>query len=455
MPPTQQKLANAYPRKSFFIQMFTRDIGLEDCILDLVDNSIDGLIRSGKLDVTDISRLIFKRRDRKRRARVLPTVSIGYAENSVSVRDNCGGIDLDYALEEAFNFGHAAEHRPENLGIYGVGLKRALFKIGRNFTIESRTARNGFSCSVDVDDWLARDSNMHDDWRIPLTPMQASFPPAARGTKITITNLHEEVRQRMADPTFGSQLGSAIAKTYMFFLDRHIRIELNGHGVSPFVVPIARPKQGSATFERFREDGVSVRIYITVAHPSSAGRYARDAAGWYVVCNGRSVLAADKSEATGWGVSPLPPFHTQYYPFLGFVFFESSDPSKLPWTTTKQNLNKESSIFLRAKGRMAAAAQPVLAYCRARYKPDSDGPSVEREDSRDVASVTLAELSARQSVFSAPKQVAPAKTTVRVQYDAEKSDLEKIKRHIGKPRLGAGNIGKYAFDYFMKQEGLS
>ena len=35
----------AYPRKQFFIEMFTRDIGLEDCILDLIDNSMDALLR--------------------------------------------------------------------------------------------------------------------------------------------------------------------------------------------------------------------------------------------------------------------------------------------------------------------------------------------------------------------------------------------------------------------------
>ncbi len=35
------KLAKAYPRKHFFFEMFTRDLSLEDCVLDLIDNSID------------------------------------------------------------------------------------------------------------------------------------------------------------------------------------------------------------------------------------------------------------------------------------------------------------------------------------------------------------------------------------------------------------------------------
>ena len=32
----------AFPTKAFFVRMITRDISLEDCILDLIDNSVDG-----------------------------------------------------------------------------------------------------------------------------------------------------------------------------------------------------------------------------------------------------------------------------------------------------------------------------------------------------------------------------------------------------------------------------
>jgi hypothetical protein len=44
--------ANAYPRKHFFLEMFTRDISLEDCVLDLIDNSIDGLVRTRRINVS-------------------------------------------------------------------------------------------------------------------------------------------------------------------------------------------------------------------------------------------------------------------------------------------------------------------------------------------------------------------------------------------------------------------
>ena len=37
---------SAAPVKSFFVYMLTRDIRLEDAILDLLDNCVDGILRS-------------------------------------------------------------------------------------------------------------------------------------------------------------------------------------------------------------------------------------------------------------------------------------------------------------------------------------------------------------------------------------------------------------------------
>ena len=38
------KNADAMPTKDFFVRMITRDISLEDCILDLIDNCLDGAL---------------------------------------------------------------------------------------------------------------------------------------------------------------------------------------------------------------------------------------------------------------------------------------------------------------------------------------------------------------------------------------------------------------------------
>jgi hypothetical protein len=47
---TSYEPVNASPVKSFFVHMLTRDIGLEEAILDLLDNCVDGILRSKGAD---------------------------------------------------------------------------------------------------------------------------------------------------------------------------------------------------------------------------------------------------------------------------------------------------------------------------------------------------------------------------------------------------------------------
>ena len=285
------QLANAYPKKSFFIQMFTKDVSLEDCILDLVDNSIDGLMRTRNIRLSDISKSIFSRNGRSKKMRTrLPLISVDYSQSAVTIRDNCGGIDLNYALSEAFNFGHSPGQKLGYLGVYGIGLKRALFKIGRKFHIESRTYSTGFSCDLDVDQWLLKDGTL-EDWKIPLQSISRGTSAISNGTFIKITRLHDEVKLRLKDNTFESQLSKAIERTYPFFLKEYVCLELNGREIQPFAIPVGKPKDGNASYEKLEKDRVKVKIVATVARKDDRGRLAVEPAGWYIVCKGRVVFA--------------------------------------------------------------------------------------------------------------------------------------------------------------------
>jgi len=451
------ELANAYPKKSFFIQMFTKDVSLEDCVLDLLDNSVDGLIRTQKIKLSAISQSIFRRNGSAQTQKAgVPVVRIDYSQRELTVHDTCGGIDWEYALTEAFNFGHSRQHRLGYLGVYGVGLKRALFKIGRKFRIMSRTLDSGFTCDLDVDQWLSKDDRL-EDWKIPLESAPKAESARSAGTVIRITRLHEEVKMRFRDPGFEKQLVGAIERTYAFFLKEYLRIKINGREIKRFVIPVGQPKGGRASYEELKEGGVRVRILATLASKGEAGGLSAESAGWYIICNGRVVLAADKSEKSGWNTPALPQFHSKYTAFIGLVFFESENPLLLPWTTTKRDLNQESAVYLHVKDRMGIAARPIISFCNKKYPADRDEEPIEREISREVVGVSLGQLkSARPSLFEA---MAPGKikrkTTTRVQYDAENADLDRIKKHLRKAQMSANKIGRHTFDYFLKQEGLT
>ena len=78
MPPI---LANAFPRKSFFVQMFTKDISLEDCVLDLIDNSIDGLVISRELRLSEITNAIWSKGRPRISGASLPVVRVELSES--------------------------------------------------------------------------------------------------------------------------------------------------------------------------------------------------------------------------------------------------------------------------------------------------------------------------------------------------------------------------------------
>ncbi len=114
-----------------------------------------------------------------------------------------------------------------------------------------------------------------------------------------------------------------------------------------------------AAHEEFEQNGVRVTLAASSLPDDEQPR--REEAGWYVLCNGRVVVRADKTNLTGWATD-LPSFQPKYRSFVGLASFESDDPLKLPWTTTKRDVNRESSVFIRARGLVAAMSKPILTF---------------------------------------------------------------------------------------------
>ena len=107
--------------------MLTRDIELDDAILDLIDNSVDGAIR--KTVKSKFSKTPYKGY----------WVKVNISKAEFSITDNCGGIP-DNRLDAAFRLGRPQANLDEDIptiGMYGIGMKRAIFKIGRQAVVES------------------------------------------------------------------------------------------------------------------------------------------------------------------------------------------------------------------------------------------------------------------------------------------------------------------------------
>jgi Histidine kinase-, DNA gyrase B-, and HSP90-like ATPase len=435
------KYASAEVRKQFFIEMFTRDISLEDCVLDLIDNSLDSYLL--KHDVS-ISQLIFGPNGHYP-SRDLGKIDVTCSDRQIKVVDTCGGITRKRAVEEIFCFGHDEDDLKGKLGAYGVGMKRALFKIGNTFHIISRTAREGFEVSFRLDQWAREEK-----WRVPITFVDGTNSEKSAGTSITIMELHDEVAQRIREGGVPKNILEDAASTYPYFLLRCVKLKINETEVLPDVVPLGE-KQGviRSANEKFEQDGVKVTLAATIA----PGLRKAEQAGWYVLCNGRVVVRANRDDLTGWGTD-LASFQPKYRSFVGLASFESDDPLSLPWTTTKRYINRESSVFMRARGLMVAMSKPILTFLNSQYPSE---PSIAAADIRDavegVREVPFKDIASRPPAgfsYKAPKKKERKEEWVR--FSASIGSLDKVRRHLRRPSLTASEIGKLTFEHFLKTE---
>lgn len=436
-------VANTLPTKRFFIDTFTRDISLEDSILDLIDNAIDSFVRTrevqldkGLLDEGTVS------------VGRLGEVTVSIGPDRFQIKDRCGGITRKAAEEEVFRLGATTERSGVTLGVYGIGLKRALFKIGRHVVVESRTADEGFKVDFDVLEW-----EKQDDWVIPLEYTEGAGDQEEAGTTITITQLNDNVRMKVAAGTVAKRIQREIARTYALFLNRLVRVSVNGSPVDPKELPLGLSDEVSPGRETFVHEGVHVDILAGLA---DRREWNTDTAGWYVFCNGRLVVAADKTELTGWtGRSGLSPqYVSKYRGFVGIALFFSDNPLGLPWTTTKRGLNVESPVFQRAKNLMVSTAKPVLTFLNKMYRTDPKEEPEEREIAETIHRATLKDALGKStgSFQVTPSQERKPKATVGVQYDAKIADIERAKKCLRKSKWSARRVGEYALEYFLKME---
>ena len=229
------------------------------------------------------------------------------------IRDNCGGISIDKATNTVFRFGNPEDRPPlGGLSVYGIGMKRSFFKLGRSITVRSTTQDDRFEIDIDVDAWKAKGDN---DWDFEFEYAEArNSPPTSTGTEITITRLTEDARRRISHRSFTKALVGAIESTYALFLEAGLEIVVNGQAaVSKLPADISADEKITPARKEFEAQGVNVLIIAGVSPRGDRRRY-----GWDVFCNGRKVLDADRTAVTGWGTRGLPKWHTKFGHFVGY-----------------------------------------------------------------------------------------------------------------------------------------
>jgi hypothetical protein len=382
---------NASPTKRFFISVLVKDINFLDAIVELVDNSVDSARAGG-----GTSNIVGK------------IIDINYDKKQFSIKDNAAGISIKQAKNYVFRFGRDENSplTPGSVGEFGVGMKRALFKIGRYFEVESWTKAEHLCVVVDVGKWESEPETKPTDWTFPMVIAGKNSAQADPGTHITAKKLPEYSVQQLSSATFGTQLMLTLKHAHTQSLNEGLTITVNGQNVAAEVETLLlsdeiRPIKYSETIQVSKKK-VKVRMIVGVGEAKLAK------AGWYVFCNGRQIEQAEKTEKTGWNTAleddqKTPKVHWQFRRFRGYLFFESGAQDALPWNTTKTGLDVEALAFRRVKSEMLSAMRQVIDFLNlVDAESESEGDTQLESALKSAKEVALRDLPESRRVGISP-----------------------------------------------------
>ena len=345
------------PTKRFFVSMLPRDIDLDDSILDLVDNCVDGATRSRPTG-RNVKRPFAGRQ-----------CDISISADKFVIKDNCGGIPSAY-LDAAFRLGRPSRDPDEKLptiGIYGIGMKRAIFKMGKEAEVVSRSKDRAVKVRYSRD-WLDPDS---DTWELPFDEIETG---AEHGVTITIPALRENISKKFQQQDFIDQLKDKLGQHFAYIMGKGFEIRLNGTPIIPVTVQLILSEKIKPFDYQTVVDGVEIKVTVgfyrnltrqteleesTETDVSKPEESATDEAGITVICNDRIVVVSDRTTITGWGVANTPRYHPQFRAIAGLISFSTANPEDLPISTTKRDLDTDSDVYRPARN----AAMDGLSMC--------------------------------------------------------------------------------------------
>lgn len=440
---SDQLTINANPTKQFFIRMLVRDIDLEPAIAELVDNSLDGARKVRKNSGDDAE----------------CKIEVTFDEDKFTISDTCGGISIFDARNYCFRFGRDNSRDfdlVDGTGVFGIGMKRALFRMGRVFDIESKTPTESFSIHVNVDEWLKEEGT---DWTFNFSKVDehANNDSSVCGTKITVTELYDPIKFSFSNPFFKESFFKYVKKRSSMIKDLNVQVNVNGKDVIYEDIKILFGKKYAPYVKRIRLDDVNITIVAGCAKMGEPKN-----AGWYISCNGRTVLFANQKEETGWGTEDIRLFHPSFAAFRGMVQFESSNLEDLPWNTTKTGVDLSSKYYQCALEVMRDVERLFISWRNevdefVRSNDQLDAKIIFDDQEYAISSPVVQTYIKAESDFKLPDLDIsnfdlPPEPMTSISFVVEKSKVQTIKEQLKKPKMTNKSLGEYIFNYFYERE---
>lgn len=451
------ELVSFQPKKSLFINILTRDISIHDCILDLLDNAVDSYTRYG----------IDEERE----------VQLNFNKNKISIFDNCGGIEKERLKKEVFRFGAIdfSNHIP-TIGVYGIGLKRSIFKLGELIVFETDDGKDYCKLKIDVKNWLdKKDPEGNEEWDLKLTETSKTRLESGQKpyTRIEVTNLRYETKETFT-PDFETKLKTTVKIYYSRFIQNdRVNFYINNEEQRGFEIIVKSSDDFKPVKLEDKYEGVKITIicWLDLKEDEKRARKEPGHQGWNIFMNERLVIFDDTSEDTGWqeGGSFLPNFHSIFNQFRGVVFLNTNNPSKLPINTSKNGFNKEGKIYYYLLNLMVKVARPFINFLSNKYNEQKEKINIKEdellatidEDSKrkkeEIIKTSIDNIKKEeyQSSFTPPIQKTEARSTIpqtTISFKKPKRQVDMIKKIL---RVYTNKqVGEKIFDYYWESEDL-
>ena len=457
----------AGPSKRFFVEMLPRDISLEHALLDLIDNSLDGAIRQRIDDIRLGSPEPYKNL----------TCELKFSAEEFEIKDNCGGIPAD-RIDAALKLGRDDPNLDSDkptIGMYGIGMKRSIFKISADSTVVSKSSTATTSINYDKE-WM--DPN-NPKWTLELHEDDPDPDESCHGVTIAANELWPNIARTFSSSSFFDDLVKRISRYYAYVIEKGFSIVVNGKTVPALPVEFRFDAEKVSPFYFEAQSGdVAVRVIVGLFRKLTKEDEREEAissndgletgglrAGITVVCNDRVITYADTTSVTGWGMGNVPRYHPQFRSIAGIIIFESDDARTLPVSTTKGALDLDDSAYVVGLNAAMEGIKTFTDYTnRAKGREETTDVVIDSAPKLSIAQVTESLSSTARAVRNSQGAAKKTMATLpvierknpiaRISFTRDKAEVERVSELIGmssseKP----GIVGEQVWAEFARKLG--
>jgi hypothetical protein len=425
---------------SFLAETLTTDIELTDALFDLIDNSIDAARDQ-----------ILLQQNVKFDSYGLPGDYSGYhirlrlSSNTITVKDNCSGFDEETLTNSAFITGKRSNHE-FGIGHYGLGLKRALLKAGRNFGLVTDNGVARYRAFFNSASFSGNEKNQ--------IPAKRYISKNKSYSLFTVSGLFTDIKHQLADQAWFDYAIKKLSVRYGIFIDKGLQItvvnSMNDSCITRRIqssIPNLRKGKPLTPFsDRMNTEGLDVYFNVGVHEKyifsGEEGNNSRDNGllsetyGLYFISNDRVIVDASLDKKHGFTTS----WHNDYSGFICLIRMIGNNPGKLPWNTAKTELKLGTSAFISIKGKVELLAKEYRSRA-----------NVLKNIWKEIRNDSSVDVDAKKSAFAERTGLAVAtdvKEDRKVEKDAHhvktKVDSEKKETKSKKTAIEAKNVYKRA-----------